>query len=85
MNGPVIIPLEERFVNTDDHVCLRIASRFGGGFEQFSVAWLSNSMQNPFPLIALVVLTLCSGVFDAQGLIYASQDWQDGNIQHIEP
>ncbi len=35
-------------------------------------------MQNLFPLSCLIVLTLCSGVFDAQGFIYASQSWKDG-------
>ncbi len=35
-------------------------------------------MQKLFPLICLILLTLCSGVFDAQGFIYASQVWKDG-------
>ncbi|MDQ3012647.1 MAG: hypothetical protein M3X11_18300 [Acidobacteriota bacterium] len=37
-------------------------------------------MQKLLPLICLIVLTLCSGMFDAQGFIYASQIWKDGAL-----
>jgi uncharacterized membrane protein len=40
-------------------------------------------MQKLFPLICLIVLTLCSGMFDAQGFIYASKMWKDGALVKV--